>query len=309
MAYEPIPDAEFLHVACAFHQRLALRSRRRCDFLVELLAANPGSASAVHSYLFDHSSAPLQAETLMNNRVVFIQKRSTRGGAQVALSRLLTAPQMRDLNPIVITTDRNGWLTQELDRIEVDHAIEAIPSVRSIPSKLWGNRAFARRVAGQLKHSRPLAIIANNHEEAPLAYLLAKELKTKSAVILRDPYLTKDTLEKYDWDLPDHTLAVGMDLAGLAVGCNASIPVTRIYDAITDFAEPVELPSAFPDTVLVIGSSHPRKGWKELIEAISIADEMEPGFKSVRFVFSGSAPDGYPSNERFSFAGHTPDFF
>jgi glycosyltransferase involved in cell wall biosynthesis len=216
---------------------------------------------------------------------------------------------MRELNPLVITTDRNGWLPKELRRIGIDHAIEHIPSVRSISSLIWSNRAFSSRVASRLQNASPLAIIANNHEEAILASEIAAKLSTKSAVILRDSYLTKAALEKYKWDLPDHALAVGKDLAALAAESSASAPVTRIYDAITDFAEPVERSSHFPDAALVVGTRQPGKGWKELIEAIDIAAKTEPGLLRTRFVFTGSPPDGFISKDHVSFVGHTENFF
>jgi glycosyltransferase involved in cell wall biosynthesis len=245
----------------------------------------------------------------MPNKVVFIQKRSTRGGAQVALSRLLTAPKMRELNPLVITSDQNGWLPRELSRTGVSYLIERIPSIRSIPARLWSVRSFASKIASRLENSRPLAIIANSHDEAVLAYAVAKKLNTKSAVILRDPDLTKETLEKYGWNLPDHTLAVGINLAALAKGCNASIPITTIYDAVTDFGEPTEMAPTFPSEVLVVGTRQPRKGWKELIEAIDIAAQTEPGILRTHFVFSGSPPHGHIARDHIAFAEHTDMFF
>jgi hypothetical protein len=241
-----------------------------------------------------------------DNRIVFIQKRPNRAGAQVALSRLLTAPEMRELSPLVIVGSA-GWLSEECRQQNVDTLITGVPSVRSISARLWGIRRFVRTVAKHFS-TTPRAVIANNHHEAILAAELGRALKTKSAVILRDSYLTADTLSKYGWDEPDHTIAVGSYLERLAIDTNASVPVTHLYDSVTSFMEPKPKPDRFPTAALVVGSSAKQKGWREWMVAVENAIKIEPGLANVRFDFTGRAPDGVQSSARFRFGMRDENF-
>lgn len=230
------------------------------------------------------------------NKVVFIQKRANRGGAQVALSRLMTAQALRELSPLVVL-GAEGWLADELRTQSIDVFVTGVPSVRSLSARLWGNRAFVRRVAARVE--KPLAVIANNHQEAMLAAELGRATGARSAVILRDSYLTKDVLEKYGWDEPDHTLAVGGTLASLAEGCNASVPVTTINDSITpsDFMPPKS--STSPQKILVVGGSDQRKGWSDWIEAVEAAKKIMPEVGNLQFDFTGKADLSAVGNYRF----------
>ncbi|MGE0604580.1 MAG: glycosyltransferase [Xanthobacteraceae bacterium] len=235
--------------------------------------------------------------------IVFLQRRTNRAGAQVALSRLLTAPKLKALDPLVIVQD-DGWLTEQLRTQGVKVVVLTYPSTRSLTGTLWRNRAFVRNAAASI--GKPVAVIANNHQEAWLASEIGKATGSRSAVIIRDSYVTKEALEKYDWSTPDHALAVGCDLFNLASGSNDSVPVSPIYDALLpeDFAEPKPKADRFPDRVLVIGSNHPMKGWSELQNAVHLACEIEPDLKRVRFDFTGNG-----SNVNgFNFVGHKAGF-
>lgn len=235
--------------------------------------------------------------------IVFLQRRTNRAGAQVALARLLTAPKLKALDPLVIVQE-NGWMTEQLRLQGVNVAVLPYPSTRSVTGMLWRNRAFVRAAAASV--GSPIAVIANNHQEAWLASEIAKATGSRSAVIIRDSYATQDCLEKHCWDATDHALAVGGDLFSLASGMNDSVPVSPLYDALLpeDFAEPKPKADRFPDRVLVIGSNHPMKGWSELQNAVHLACEIEPDLKRVRFDFTGNG-----SNVNgFNFVGHKAGF-
>jgi glycosyltransferase involved in cell wall biosynthesis len=242
----------------------------------------------------------------MHNKIVFIQKRPNRGGAQVALSRLLSAPEMRDLSPLVIMGSP-GWLSDECRRLGIKTLVTSVPSVRSLAARLWGIRSFVENTLGRLAEA-PLAIIANNHQEAILAAALARRLRTRSAVILRDSYLTINRLQKYGWDEPDHALAVGAYLERLATNANASVPVTHLYDSVTDFIEPKKKPDSFPKAALVVGSPAEQKGWRAWIAAVENAIRIEPDLENVRFDFTGEAPDSVTPSKRFRFGCRDENF-
>jgi glycosyltransferase involved in cell wall biosynthesis len=244
---------------------------------------------------------------VQHNKIIFIQKRPNRGGAQVALSRILMAREMREMTPLVIIGSP-GWLTQECQRQRINFLITDVPSVRSLSAQLWGTRSFIRMTSRVLS-AAPSAVIANNHQEAILAAKLGRALGTRSAVILRDSYLTADALKKYGWDEADHTIAVGTYLTHLATETNANVPVAHLYDCVTDFSEPKQKPSEFPKAVLVVGSSAERKGWRTWINAVEKAIHIEPGLAGVCFDFTGTAPDGFKPSERFKFNCQQDDFF
>jgi glycosyltransferase involved in cell wall biosynthesis len=240
------------------------------------------------------------------HKIVFIQKRPNKAGAQVALSRLLTAPSIRDLSPLVIVGSE-GWLTDELRRLHIEVLVMNVPSVRSLGARLGGNRSFVARVVSRIS-GRPLAIISNNHQEATLAAALSRAMETKSAVILRDSYLTHDTMLKYGWDEPDHALAVGAYLERLAIDANASVPVTHLYDSVIDFVEPMDKPLSFPKAAPVVGSPDERKGWRAWIAAVKNAIAIEPGLADVRFDFTGNPPEGIQPSSRFRFGFRDDNF-
>jgi glycosyltransferase involved in cell wall biosynthesis len=234
--------------------------------------------------------------------IVFLQRRTNRAGAQVALSRMLTAQSMMALDPIVIV-QKNGWLTDELRSQGVKVAVLPYPSTRSLTGQLWRNRAFVRDVAAAI--GKPVAVFANNHQEAWLAKEIGKAVGARSAVIIRDSYATKETLEKYDWDVPDHALAVGEKMWSFVSGLNDSVPVSPLYDSVLAeyFYAPKKV-DRFPDRVLAMGSHHPMKGWRELIAAIKEARVIEPEMTRVQFDFTA---DG-KSEDGIKFVGHLPDF-
>lgn len=240
--------------------------------------------------------------------IVFIQRRPNRGGAQVALARLVAAPEIAALKPLVIVGGE-GWLPTRLRSTGTAVHVMPVPATRSIAARLFGNRRFVRHARSAIK-GRPLAIVANNHQEAALAAGLAQALGTRSAVILRDSHLTKEALERYQWDLPDHAFAVGYPLTELARACNASVPVTPLFDAVEshDFAPPKAKPARFPDGVLVVGSDAPQKGWRDWIEAAARATDAEPALAQVRFDFTGSQPKNIQVDSRHRFIGHREGF-
>jgi glycosyltransferase involved in cell wall biosynthesis len=244
----------------------------------------------------------------MKNKLVFIQTRASRGGAQVALSRLMSAPAMRDTAPLVVLGSE-GWLAENLRSQSIDVFVTDVPSARSLTGKLWSNRRFARRIAERVG-AAPLAFIANNHQEAIHAVALAQLMNSRSAVILRDSYLTKSALEKYLRDKPDHILAVGTGLTSLAQTLNAGAPATLLYDSVeeSDFAEPKPKPSQFPAAVLVIGSSGEQKGWRDWMRAVAIACARDPRLAEIRFDFTGSSPENTHVSAQFRFIGHDTSF-
>ena len=251
------------------------------------------------------------------NRVLFVQERSRRAGAQVSLSRLVTQSSLRELRPHVLLGS-TGWLSQYLDEASVPNSIAPWPSPRSLKARLGGIDRFARQTVNTLKAGgiTPRAIIANDHQECLPALALARAAGGVPVIaILRTPGMTRRDFEKYQCAECDHLFARGHDLSERAnQWSDAGISCMLGSVSEEDRLVAPEVSPSFPTRVLVVGSEEPRKGFQDFLEALRIAETTESGFPALEVVFTcekAGDPElltrsGFRS--RFEFAGRVEGF-
>lgn len=250
------------------------------------------------------------------SQVLFIQKRSTRAGAQTSLSRLTRSGTIRELHPAVLL-GTEGWLAEDLREHQVPTVITPFPSPRSLATRLLGLKAFADKAARCLGSGgiHPRAIIANDHQECPLALALsARYGGIPVLAILRSPGMTEQDFKKYGCGACHALLAVGADLQQ-RVASWAGKPVAVFEEGFLDseFQPPVALPAEFPTRILVIGSEEPRKGFTDFIEALDLIEREHPSFPGIQCDFTGKPPAdaallNRPRRSRFQFLGRVEGF-
>ncbi len=227
------------------------------------------------------------------NRVVFLQKRAHRAGAQTCLARMLRHEGMRPWQPVLVCSE-SGWLTTECERHGIITVIEPFPSSRALTARLWGNAAFARRVAARLAKlpGAPVIVHANDHWEGLLGLAVARALQARSVMHLRSPGMREADYWKYRCGDYDGIVAVGDEIQARAQGWDASRDIRLVPDGIepTEFCEPKPKASAFPPKVLVIGSPLDWKGWADLTEALCQL-ERAGALPELQFDFTGAQPD------------------
>lgn len=252
-----------------------------------------------------------------NSRLLFVQFRSKRAGAQVSLSRIVSSQEIRAFNPYVLLGDA-GWLGEYLTDNSIPHSVSPWPSPRSLASRLGGLRKFAERTLTHLHNEgiTPSVIVANDHQETLLAHALAKAAGgVPVAVILRTPGMSWNDFKKYHCGRCDLIFARGEELSE-RVRLWSGKEVTCMLGSFADNDfYPTRFPApSFPTKILVAGSEEPRKGFADVIEAIKHIEQTEPGFPAVEFVFTGDKTDelathtGYPFRCRFSFVGRVEEF-
>jgi hypothetical protein len=144
---------------------------------------------------------------------LILQRRPHRAGGQVALWRLLSQPQFRASNPILVT-ESEGWLTAECAKLSVPVIVQPFSSPRSLWGMLAGNRLFCRRT---IKHIQEMqlrvgTVLGNDHFEAPFTAALARDLGASNAVILRSADATSERLTRYRCGEADLLLPVGREI-------------------------------------------------------------------------------------------------
>lgn len=229
----------------------------------------------------------------MKDRVLFVQKRTHRAGAQTCLARLLGQPRLREWEPTVVCS-RAGWLTAECERLGVPVVVEEFPSSRSLAARVYQNRAFAGRVAEQLRETgiAPSVVHANDHLEGLLGLELAGRLKARSAIFLRSPGMTRADYFKYrcrDYDL---IIAVGDELRDRAQRWDPERKIHLVHDGIgaDEFCPLKSRAREFPRRILVIGSPLDWKGWADLTEALRLLEDAGD-WSGFEFHFTGDRPD------------------
>lgn len=233
--------------------------------------------------------------------ILFLQTRPTKGGAQVALSKLLSHPNVLELNPVVVTSTE-GWLTRQCRRMEVPCIVQSFPKPRSLVGRAFGNLAFAeclgRTVRDILKMDVHL-VVGNDCQEGILVHESAKILKARRAVFLRSSGMRQRDFFKHQCHRFDWVYAIGETLYNLASSWESDAYVQAVHDGLVeeDFF-PVKPKSAdFPTRILVIGSELPGKGWQDVVRAVDEL-EHEPEFPALSFDFAGSRPNPRLNNMR-----------
>lgn len=202
-------------------------------------------------------------------RLLILQKRATRAGAQTCLARLLRQEPMRSLAPIVCTEE--GWLADELRQCGIEVWVEHYPAVRSLSGRLIGNRLFVRRLTERLAATGrpPVAVMGNDYQEAPLVLALSRRTGARSVVFLRSSGISERDCRKYGCANADLLVPIGGELAARTTRWFPQTTVLPLEDGMEgkDFHAPADLRQP-PRRFLVIGTEHPDKGWGDLVEAV-----------------------------------------
>jgi glycosyltransferase involved in cell wall biosynthesis len=226
-------------------------------------------------------------------QLLFIQRRSVRAGAQTSLARLLASEPVLALRPAVLYGE-DGWLFDLLAERKIPTARVRFPSSRAILTRMRGLGGFAREAVGELERSgiRPAVIVANDHQECPLALALAKRLGNIPVVgLLRSFGLSERDFRKYRCDECASLMPVGETLQQrMAPWTSKTTVMFQEGFAEAEFHAPVEVSKAFPARWLVLGSEAPGKGFEDFIEALDILACGFPDFPSLQCDFTGSAP-------------------
>ena len=224
------------------------------------------------------------------SHLLFVQNRAKRAGAQVSLSRIVTSPDIKPLNPFVLL-GCNGWLDSSLHEEAIPHTIQPWTSPRSLRARMGGLAKFARSTISQLhaKGIRPTAIVANDHQECLTALALSKASGgIPVVVILRTPGMTQSDFDKYQCGKCNFIFARGEDLTRRARAWSGK-EVSCMLGSFTDddFFDPLPSGSSFPQKILIAGSEEPRKGFSDFLEALKTIETTEPNFPALECVFTG----------------------
>lgn len=218
------------------------------------------------------------------NRVLFVQRKAHRAGAQSCLERLLRFNAAS--GGAALLCGEKGWLTDACERSGVPVLIEPFPNSRSLAALLYGNAAFAKRAANRVRQAgfAPRIIHANDHNEGLLALLLAKRLDARSAIFLRSSAMTRRDYFKYGCGRFDLVIAVGDDLQRAASSWHPGKEPLLIHDGLFESEFLAPKPRAQePRRVLVIGNAGEAKGWGDLAEAVSLLESREIAVPSLDF--------------------------
>lgn len=215
-------------------------------------------------------------------QVVFVQNSVHLAGAQKSLSRLLCAPEMQPHTPLLLTGEE-GWLTAHCTEHQVPWVKVSFPASRSLSGRLWGNRAFAiqaaRALRAHIQPGRPLIVHTNDHPDSLLGLALAQELGAKPVLTLRTPGMSERDFFKYRCQMHLHLIAVGDALFHkVSPWLAGQRPLTLVHNGVTEaeILAPKTWDNSALDTLLVLGSIIPRKGWQDLVEALLLLEPRLP---------------------------------
>jgi glycosyltransferase involved in cell wall biosynthesis len=233
--------------------------------------------------------------------LLFVQRRPTRAGAQTSLWRIVkSSPSL----PLILSA-AHGWLDEALPGT----IVSTWPSPRSWPARLGGLTRFAKSIAPRLQGIR--AVVANDHQECPLALALAKRLDLPCLAILRTPGMSQRDFSKYQCDQCNHLFAVGDELLEKVTRWATAPSSLFVEGFLKDEFLPVPAASPqFPSRILVAGSEEPRKGFRDFLTALEILRQEHPKFALEEVVFTGHAPaEAVPRLDcHLEFAGRIADF-
>lgn len=249
--------------------------------------------------------------------VLFVQNRPIRAGAQTSLARLVESDPIQSLNPMVLLGS-NGWLSDQLNREGISVGVFPFKTARALSTRIFGLSAWAEKAASILGETRARirVVVANDHQECPLAIALAKQLGGLPVLsILRTPGMTKRDFQKYDCDASQSLMAVGSELRERTNEWTPK-PVVLFEEGFeeSEFQPWKPLPPACPKRLLLIGSEAPRKGFTDFIEALQAFEHQRPDFPGWICDLTGSRTDAIdallakPMRSQFHFLGRIEGF-
>lgn len=247
-------------------------------------------------------------------RVLFVQKRANRAGAQVCLLETVVALRHAGIDARVVL-GKEGWLSSELEGHGSLAAVVPFPSFRSPVSRLLRMGKFSRTVIPVVDGWGPIDIVsANDTWEGLLAEWIANRLDIPWTVHLRTT-LGRDHYYKYHCNRAQAVVAVSPAVYEEARSWDHAL-FEYIPEGIPSslFRPGRESASAFPDHACVLGHGGAVKGWDDFVSALRIMQSRSirtPG--NITFlgqidearenVLRGRIPEGITA----VFAGHVND--
>jgi len=251
--------------------------------------------------------------------LLYLQRRSSRAGAQTSLERMVLSKVIGELNPAVLVAEE-GWLSDSLNKYGIPTLVRSWPSPRSLKARLGGLKIFSREVAELLEDKSiiPDAIIANDHQECLLAHALSDVLGGVPVLaILRTPGMDRSDFDKYRCGDCEVIFGEGHELRERVESwAERSVPIFEEGFAEEEFREPKGLAPHFPGKIFVAGSEEPRKGFSDFFEALLQVEKENPEFPGWDCHLTGKRPGdetsqgllNQPFRSRFTFLGRVNDF-
>lgn len=203
-------------------------------------------------------------------KVLFLQKRAGKAGAQVCLYRTVKA-LVRDGVGVKVLLGEEGWLMDELEKINALCGVIPFPSMRSPISKLVKMNRFNSVIEEVWNRYGPFDVInANDVWEALLAERLAKRWHVPWVIHLRCGELDKAHYYKYHCNSAYGLVAVSPMMYDM-VKVWHHMRLEYIPEGIEkeEFYSPVTKDKDFPENVAVIGHSGSKKGWLDLVKGFN----------------------------------------
>ena len=234
---------------------------------------------------------------------LFVQYRASRAGAQTSLLRLVSTPEMAALNPAVLLAE-SGWLEDSLLKKSVPTYCSKWPSPRSLHARMGGMHSFAKKTVQQLAAQGiyPAVVIANDHQECPVALAIGQLLKVPVISILRSASMDERDYKKYTCSECTEIFTVGAKLQNkiqLWSGKLAQL-YTEGFTSEELFNQHPKLPSEFPKKLLIVGTADPAKGFSDFFKALHLVEKTTPDFPPLECFFTSEQPDDDESKQLLS---------
>lgn len=243
-------------------------------------------------------------------RVLFLQKRAGKAGAQVCLAALTAALQRLGVEARVLAGEA-GWLTDTLRQVQALAGIVPFPSPRAPLS--WAVRFIPfwlglRRL--ERGWGRPELVHANDLWEALLAEQLARRWRRPWLVHLRT-VAAPAQLVKYHLPAAAAVIAVSPALIRQAAGLP---PISWFYlpDGLDagEFFPRLAATNPSPQRLGVVGHDAPAKGWEDVGQAFRLVQEAGGQLPQEIIFFGRALPTAqarlrqvFPASIRLTFAG------
>ena len=220
-------------------------------------------------------------------KILFIQKRANKAGAQVCLAKTLEALKSFNIHARVIMGEE-GWLTHRLRDLEALGGVADFPSFRAPLSRWLKIGRFSRRVSEVWGKYGPFNIIhANDTWDALLTEWLASRNKVPWLVHLRYAEMHQSHYYKHHCHKAHAAIAVSPVIFDIVQKWPHQI-LEYIPEGLSegDFWPVMERECRFPEEIGVIGHGGEVKGWDIFARAMQrVADTR--GTLPTRVVFLG----------------------
>lgn len=227
--------------------------------------------------------------SFLKRTVFFVQQSPSLAGSQKSLLRLMKALES-PWYPVLIISEE-GWLTDEARAAGVPVIVHPFPSSRSLKARLWGNRWFGYKVASQCRPfiTGKCVVHGNDHIHSLCVLAVASMLNAHSLLTLRTPGMDRRDFLKYSCGQHGATIAVGRALYEKVRSWNPKFGVHLIENGVDDaeICSNSDVFTTMAQSIVVPGSTEPRKGWRDLTDALVLLEKQGQG-REIEFVLLGN---------------------